>query len=112
MANGPRVRRGDGGREPVWRIAPEHEHEAAFYRNTTIHAFLETAIVELGLAYAARAESDPLDAFWAQVMRLRDLLKFDFYFADSAAFREHVAEELSWHDDWERHVAAGEVEPL
>ena len=40
-------------------------------------------------------------------MRLRDLLKFDFYFADSAAFREHIAEEMSWHDDWESHVAAG-----
>jgi glycerol-3-phosphate O-acyltransferase len=40
-------------------------------------------------------------------MRLRDLLKFEFYFADSAAFREHVAEEMSWHEDWERHVAAG-----
>ncbi len=38
---------------------------------------------------------------------MRDLLKFDFYFADSAAFREHVAEELAWHDDWEIHVAAG-----
>jgi len=45
-------------------------------------------------------------------MRLRDLLKFDFYFADSAAFREHVAEEMSWHDDWEGHVAAGEVDML
>ena len=40
-------------------------------------------------------------------MRLRDLLKFDFYFADSAAFREHIAEEMSWHEDWEAHVAAG-----
>ena len=40
-------------------------------------------------------------------MRLRDLLKFDFYFADSAAFREHVAEEMSWHEDWEAHVDAG-----
>ena len=29
-------------------------------------------------------------------MRLRDLLKFDFYFADSAAFREHIAEEMAW----------------
>ena len=78
----------DGGREPVWRIAPEHEHEAAFYRNTIIDAFLETAIVEIALAYAARAEGDRLEAFWSQAMRLRDLLKFDFYFADSAAFRE------------------------
>jgi glycerol-3-phosphate O-acyltransferase len=40
-------------------------------------------------------------------MRLRDLLKFDFYFAESTAFREHLAEELSWHDDWESSVAAG-----
>lgn len=48
-----------------------------------------------------------MEAFWAQAMRLRDLLKFEFYFADSAAFREHVAEEMSWHEDWERHVAAG-----
>ena len=48
-----------------------------------------------------------MEAFWGQAMRLRDLLKFDFYFADSAAFREHLAEEMSWHEDWEANVAAG-----
>ena len=52
----------------------------------------------LSLAYAARVGIDRLEAFWTQAMRLRDLLKFDFYFADSAAFREHIAEEMSWHD--------------
>ncbi len=98
----------EGGREPVWRIAPEDEHEAAFYRNTLIDAFLETSLVELALVHAGRAEGDRLEAFWSQVMRLRDLLKFDFYFADSAAFREHVAEELSWHQGWEDQVTAGE----
>ncbi|WP_101946540.1 glycerol-3-phosphate 1-O-acyltransferase [Mycobacterium sp. 3519A] len=98
----------EGGSEPVWRIAPEDEHEAAFYRNTLIDAFLETSLVELALVHAGRAESDRLEAFWSQVMRLRDLLKFDFYFADSAAFREHVAEELSWQDGWEEQVSAGE----
>jgi glycerol-3-phosphate O-acyltransferase len=107
LSNGHPVTRIDSGREPVWRITPEDEHEAAFYRNSIIHAFLETAIVELGLVYAARAETDRLDAFWDQVMRLRDLLKFDFYFADSAAFREHMSEEMSWHEEWEKHVAAG-----
>jgi glycerol-3-phosphate O-acyltransferase len=40
-------------------------------------------------------------------MRLRDLLKFDFYFADSAAFRENVAQEMSWNGDWETAMAAG-----
>jgi glycerol-3-phosphate O-acyltransferase len=97
----------DGGREPVWRIAPEDEHEAAFYRNTLIDAFLETSIVELALVYTARVEGDRLEAFWTQALRLRDLLKFDFFFADSAAFREHLAEEMSWQDDGEAAVAGG-----
>ncbi|WP_018599193.1 glycerol-3-phosphate 1-O-acyltransferase [Mycobacterium sp. 155] len=97
LSNGHPVTRVDGGREPVWRIAPENELEAAFYRNSLIHAFLETSIVELALAHAAHTADDPLQAFWDQAMRLRDLLKFDFYFADSAAFRENIAEEMSWH---------------
>ena len=97
----------DGGREPVWFIAPQNELEAAFYRNSLIDAFLETSLVELALAHAARAESHGLEAFWDQVMRLRTLLKFDFYFADSAGFREHVAEEMSWQPNWEEDVTAG-----
>lgn len=115
MSNGHPITRVDGGREPVWLIAPENEHEGAFYRNTLVDAFLETSLVDLALAHAARAERDHLGVFWTQVMRLRDLLKFDFYFADSAAFREHVAEEMSWYaedaaegaSDWERDIVAG-----
>lgn len=107
LSGGHPVTRIDGGREPVWRIDPEQELEAAFYRNSIIHAFLETSIVELALAYAARVDGDRMAAFWSQVMRLRDLLKFEFYFADSAAFREHIAEEMNWHTGWEASVAAG-----
>ena len=107
LSNGHPITRVDGGREPVWRIAPEHQHAAAFYRNSLIHAFLETSIVELALAHARRVDGDRIEAFWAQAMRLRDLLKFDFYFADSATFRTNVAEEMAWHDNWEAHLAAG-----
>jgi glycerol-3-phosphate O-acyltransferase len=110
LSNGHPVTRVDSGRESVWRIAPEDEHTAAFYRNSVIHAFLETAIVELALAHAGHVDGDRVEAFWTQAMRLRDLLKFDFYFADSAAFRQNIADEMSWHEDWEAHVAAGAAE--
>jgi len=110
LSNGHPITRVDSGREPVWRIAPEDEHAAAFYRNSVIHAFLETVIVELALAHAGRADGDRVEAFWKQAMRLRDLLKFDFYFADSAAFRQNIAEEMAWQQDWEAHVAAGAAE--
>ncbi|HET9891279.1 MAG TPA: glycerol-3-phosphate 1-O-acyltransferase [Mycobacterium sp.] len=107
LSNGHPITRVDGGREPVWRIAPEEQHAAAFYRNSVIHAFLETSIVELALAHARHADGDRMEAFWAQAMRLRDLLKFDFYFADSATFRDNIAEEMAWHNNWEAHVTAG-----
>ncbi|HOB48614.1 MAG TPA: glycerol-3-phosphate 1-O-acyltransferase [Mycobacterium sp.] len=108
LSNGHPVTRVDGGREPVWRIAPEQELEASFYRNSLIHAFLETSIVELALLHAARAaEGERIDAFWAQAMRIRSLLKFDFYFADSATFRRNIAEELEWNHDWEAQLDAG-----
>ena len=112
LSGGHPVTRVDGGREPVWSIAPADEHEAAFYRNTIVHAFLESSIVELALAYAARVDGDRVEAFWWQAMRLRDLLKFEFYFADSAAFREHVAAEMARFPDWESRVAAGGDEIL
>ncbi|MDD4868349.1 MAG: glycerol-3-phosphate 1-O-acyltransferase, partial [Mycobacterium sp.] len=110
LSNGHPITRVDGGREPVWQIAPEEQHAAAFYRNSVIHAFLETSIVELALAHArhdADAGGDRMEAFWTRAMRLRDLLQFDFYFADSATFRQNIAEEMAWHDDWKTHVAAG-----
>jgi glycerol-3-phosphate O-acyltransferase len=108
LSGGHPVTRIDGGHEPVWRIAPEEELEAAFYRNSLIHAFLETSIVELSLLHASRApEGERVDAFWAQAMRLRALLKFDFYFADSATFRANIAEELEWIAGWEDQLAAG-----
>lgn len=107
LSNGHPVTRVDSGREPVWYIAPDDEHAAAFYRNSVIHAFLETSIVELALAHAKHAEGDRVAAFWAQAMRLRDLLKFDFYFADSTAFRANIAQEMAWHQDWEDHLGVG-----
>ena len=108
LSNGHPVTRVDGGHEPVWRIAPEDELEGAFYRNSLIHAFLETSIVELALVHATRsAEGERVEAFWAQAMRLRSLLKFEFYFADSATFRANIAEELEWNDSWQSQLAAG-----
>ncbi|OBH05534.1 MULTISPECIES: glycerol-3-phosphate 1-O-acyltransferase [unclassified Mycobacterium] len=107
LSNGHPITRVDGGREPVWLIRPNEQHAAAFYRNSVIHAFLETSIVELALAHARRVDGDRVQAFWVQAMRLRDLLKFDFYFADSATFRDNIAEEMAWHDNWEAQVAAG-----
>ena len=99
----------DRGTEPVYSVAPGQHHAAAFYRNTIIHHFVTGAIGELSLVYAAESgDDDRLDAFWAEAFRLRDLLKFDFFFEQRDAFRKALATELNERlPGWENQLIEG-----
>jgi len=98
-----------GGTEPVYQIGPEQQLQAAYYRNTVIHFFVSPAIAELALLRAAeQAALDPAAEFWDEAMRLRDLLKFEFFFAEKEIFRGELQRELALNDgEWERKLGAG-----
>ncbi|MDQ2726454.1 MAG: glycerol-3-phosphate 1-O-acyltransferase [Actinomycetota bacterium] len=84
-----------GGAEPVFRISPERELVAAFYRNVIIHWFVNRAIVELALVAAAEAPgADPMGVAVDDALRLRDLLKFEFFFAEKAQFQRELRAEV------------------
>ena len=98
------------GRDPVWLIGPEHQLEATFYRNSLIHFLLDTALCELAVLRAGEAASDPVGAFWDEIARLRDLLKFEFYFKERDEHRRQVAAEMARHDpSWEARLRSGPV---
>jgi glycerol-3-phosphate O-acyltransferase len=98
------------GRDPVWLIGPEHQLEATFYRNSLIHFLLDTALCELAVLRAAEAASDPVEGFWDEIARLRDLLKFEFYFKERDEHRRQVAAEMARHDpSWEARLRSGPV---
>jgi glycerol-3-phosphate O-acyltransferase len=86
-----------GGPEPVYAVGRENELVAAFYRNGVIHWFVNRAIAELALVRAAEDESglDPVDVAWSEAFRLRDVLKFEFFFSDQEGFRTEMREELA-----------------
>jgi glycerol-3-phosphate O-acyltransferase len=85
----------DGGVEPVYAIEQGQHMVAAFYRNSAIHYFIDRAIAELVLL------SDPADR-WEEAMRLRDQLKFEFFFPDKEAYRGQLSAELERLDPgWE-----------
>ena len=77
----------DQGREPVWSVGPEQHLVAAFYRNSAVHFLVGRAVAELALA---RAGVDPED----EALRLRDLLKFEFFFAAKDEFVEEMRAEF------------------
>jgi glycerol-3-phosphate O-acyltransferase len=108
------------GRDPVWLIGPEHQLAATFYRNSLIHFLLDTALCELAVLRAGESAfdpvsvsdegsaPDPVEAFWDEIARLRDLLKFEFYFKERDEHRRQVAAEMARHDpSWEARLRSG-----
>jgi glycerol-3-phosphate O-acyltransferase len=86
----------DGGTEPVWGIGPGQHLVAAFYRNSAIHIFVERAIGEVALLAASEcAADDAAGVAWREAHRLRDLLKFEFFFPGRAGFEAELRTELA-----------------
>ncbi|WP_082393549.1 glycerol-3-phosphate 1-O-acyltransferase [Nocardia arizonensis] len=95
-----------GGLEPVYSIESGAHLEAAFYRNSAVHWFVNRAILELSILAAVEAPGvDQLSAGWEEAYRLRDLLKFEFFFPDRAEFAEQMTAEMLLVDpDWHSHT--------
>ncbi|MGI6798368.1 glycerol-3-phosphate 1-O-acyltransferase [Gordonia sihwensis] len=99
----------DGGPEQVWSIAPDNHAVAAYYRNGALHHFVGRAIVELGMlavsagdvveggpAPDAQAGADEglLAPAQQEVLRIRDLLKFEFFFPAKQEFLHRLGAEM------------------
>ncbi|GAA3970965.1 glycerol-3-phosphate 1-O-acyltransferase [Gordonia caeni] len=95
-----------GGPEDVWSIAPENHAVAAYYRNGALHHFVDRAIVELGMVAVAEGAVQAADngdgpepgALLAvsqqEALRIRDLLKFEFFFPAKEEFLHRLGAEL------------------
>jgi glycerol-3-phosphate O-acyltransferase len=104
-----------GGDEPVYSITPGQHLVAAFYRNNSIHWFVNRAIVELAMIEVAEQDGDrPLATAWAEALRLRDLLKHEFFFPEKEVFRRELLDELELIDPkWvERSGSVADVRAL
>ncbi|HET7246365.1 MAG TPA: glycerol-3-phosphate 1-O-acyltransferase [Streptosporangiaceae bacterium] len=89
-----------GGEEPVYAIEQGQHLVAAFYRNSAIHHFIDRAVAELVMLSA------PADR-WEEAMRLRDQLKFEFFFPDKISYRAVLQAELDRLDPGWETVADG-----
>lgn len=97
------VSRFEGGSDVVYRVSDDQYLSAAYYRNTIVHYFVPGAIAELALVKMVQEHSHSVDDFWEEVLALRDLLKFEFFFSEKNEFKEEVGQELShrmpgWED--------------
>lgn len=93
---------GAGGRTVYW-MDGDQKLRSAYYAATVEHFF-----VPRGLAEVALVTAGDLDEFWADVFTLRDLLKFEFFFAEKEEFRHLVDTDLAAEvPGWEEKVSRG-----
>ncbi|MFK7896000.1 MAG: glycerol-3-phosphate 1-O-acyltransferase [Myxococcota bacterium] len=103
----------DGGLEPVYGISDKQQLTAAYYRNTVVHFFVGPAIAELALLHAIQGpREEVIPNFWKEVMHLRNLLKFEFFFSEKETFRDEIRQVFEpISRDWEKRIEAYEVDP-
>ena len=101
----------DKGEEPVYAVDRGQHLVAAFYRNNAIHWFVNRAILELALLWTSQQDSASTDqpspelTGWTEAKRIRDLLKFEFFFPDRDTFESELRAELDL-------IAGGSSDPL
>ncbi len=96
----------DKGEEPIYAIERGQHLVAAFYRNNAIHWFVNRAILELALLWTSQQDSEnPELTGWTEAKRIRDLLKFEFFFPDRDTFESELRDELAL-------LAGGASDPL
>jgi len=76
-------------------IVPERYLVALYYSNMAVHHFVIAAFAELGLLNVTHDETHSSEAaFRDEVLRLRDLFKFEFFFSRKEQFREEFVDEF------------------
>ena len=104
-----------GSSEPLrYRISTDAHLTAAYYRNTIIHFFLSRAIAELALSAVAEKEREAKSqAVMDEALQIRDLLKFEFFFAGREEFADLIRDEIARFDiNWMERIADGQAPEL
>ena len=103
------IRQHGAGLDTKYVISSHNYLQATYYANMSVHHLYHQAFIELALMKIAvgDCENPPL-VFWQEVMRLRHLFKFEFFFSKKTAFTEEIERNMAFLDnDWETTISDG-----
>jgi glycerol-3-phosphate O-acyltransferase len=83
------------GPTTVWGIGDDQHLIVAVYRNSAIHVLVMRAIAELALLAIVRTPDATKRTGWEKALAIRELLKFDFFFAGRAEFADELWNEFA-----------------
>ncbi|MFT6359224.1 MAG: putative phosphoserine phosphatase/1-acylglycerol-3-phosphate O-acyltransferase [Saprospiraceae bacterium] len=77
--------------------------QATYYANMSVHHLYHQAFIELALLKAGEVSLEKRAfTFWTEVMNLRDLFKFEFFYSKKSIFTEEIEQNLTFlKADWQ-----------
>jgi glycerol-3-phosphate O-acyltransferase len=100
----------EAGIEPVYSINESKALDAAYYRNNAIHSLFTGAIADMSLAklYLEGTQDTPLQELEQELMDLRKLLQWEFFFPEKEDFLEGAYRDLDLRcAGWRQHLEGG-----
>ena len=102
------------GIEARYSLIPENFLTATYYANMAVHHLYHRAFIELAIVRVSsdKSESKILD-FWSEIMYLRDLFKFEFFYSQKATFSDEIETDLKHLNAfWQDALVKNERNPL
>jgi len=108
------VRKIGSGHTTKYSIIPEKYLTATYYANMSVHYLYHRAFIELALVRLQKSRSKyRLKLFWEEIMSLRDLFKFEFFYSNKLDFTDEVEKDLGYFSkDWLKVVKDEKAKPL
>jgi len=102
------------GAKAKYAIVPEKYLMSTYYANMCVHHLYHRAYIELSILKVAKVKAkDRTMAFWEEIMELRDLFKFEFFYSNKPNFSDEIEEDFSFMDpDWEQKMKGKNPEKL
>jgi putative phosphoserine phosphatase/1-acylglycerol-3-phosphate O-acyltransferase len=93
------------GVKAKYSIVTRNYLSATYYSNMAVHQLYHRAFIEMALLKVANKKSDRLNAFWTEIMDLRDLFKFEFFYSNKSEFSDEIEQNLKFIDEkWEEKL--------
>ena len=102
------------GWEAKYVLNSDNYIQANYYANMSVQHLYHLAFIELALLKSADAEPEHRqEAFWADIMQLRSLFKFEFFYSRKLQFANEIETILGILDkDWPTLIKASKSEYL
>jgi len=94
------------GAKAKYAIVPEKYLMSTYYSNMCVHHLYQRAFIELSLLKVADEKpKDREEAFWTEIMSLRDLFKFEFFYSNKANFSDEIEFDFELMDpQWQKKI--------